>query len=603
MAKKYKPPVPTDSLLVEAAWEVCNQVGGIHTVIRSKVPRMVEKWGEKYCLLGPNVHPSVSAIFDITSDYSDPYGQAVLRMRKMGYDVSYGRWLISGRPKVVLFNLNSISHQLPEIKYELWEHHDISTPNDELVNQVLLFGELMKIFLLELADIQKNKPNKIIAHFHEWMAATCIPELKRRETQLRIVFTTHATLLGRYLAGNDEKFYEHLTFYDWLKESRHFGIEAQTRIERAAAHGAHIFTTVSDVTARECEFLLGRKPNLILPNGLNIERFTAMHRFQNLHQQFKEAIQQFIMGHFFQSYSFDLDKTLYLFTSGRYEYKNKGFDMTLEALARLNWKLKQSRSDVTVVMFFITKQPYYSINPKTLESRAVMEEIRKTCDEIANELRQKLFQSAAASTDYQLPPLNDFVPDYWRLRLRRTLQTWKSKNNPTVVTHDLKIPEKDDILHFLHKAKLLNHESDPVKIVYHPDFISPMNPLFGIEYADFVRGCHLGVFPSYYEPWGYTPLECIASGVPAVTSDLAGFGTYVKDSIPEHDDKGIYVVDRKDKRFEDAAEELAEKLFQFTKLSRRERIVQRNKVEASSDLFDWKELAKHYDMAYHLAIG
>ncbi|MFN0200722.1 MAG: glycosyltransferase [Bacteroidia bacterium] len=604
MAKKYKTPVMTDSLLVEAAWEVCNQVGGIHTVVRSKVPRMVEKWGDKYCLLGPNVHPSVSAIFDVTADYSDPFGQAVLRMRQMGYDVSYGRWLISGRPKVVLFNLVSAWHHLHDIKYDLWEHHDISTPaNDELVNQVIVFGHLMKIFMLELADIEKNKPQRIIAHFHEWMAATCIPQLRRHETQIRIIFTTHATLLGRYLAGNDPKFYENLQIYDWIKECRHFGIEAQTRIERAAAHGSHIFTTVSDVTARECEFLLGRKPNLILPNGLNIERFTAFHRSQNLHQQYKDAIQRFIMGHFFQSYSFDLDKTLYFFTSGRYEYKNKGFDLTLEALARLNWKLKQARSEMTVVMFFITKQPYHSINSKALESRAVMEEIRKTCDEIADEIRQKLFQSAAASSDYKLPQMNDFVSDYWRLRLRRTLQTWKSKDNPPILTHDLKHPKNDDILAFLHQAKLSNKADDPVKIVYHPDFISPMNPLFGIEYADFVRGCHLGVFPSYYEPWGYTPLECVASGVPAITSDLAGFGDYVKDSVPNYNDLGMYVVERKDKKFADAAEDLAEMMFSFTKLNRRERIVQRNKVEASADLFDWKQLGVHYDMAYHLGIS
>jgi glycogen synthase len=603
MAKKYRNPVLTDSLLVEAAWEVCNQVGGIYTVIRSKVPRMIEKWGDKYCLLGPNVSPSVSAIFDPTADFNDPFGQTVLKMRRMGFDVQYGRWLISGRPKVVLFNLQSAWHQLSEVKFELWEHHDIPTGDgDTLMDQVIIFGHLIRIFLQELAEQEKNKTPKILVHLHEWMAATAIPKLRRKESQLRITFTTHATLLGRYLAGNDPHFYEHLPYYDWLKECRHFGIEAQTRIERAAAHGSHIFTTVSEVTGRECEYLLGRKPNLILPNGLNIERFIALHKFQNLHQEYKESIQKFIMGHFFSHYSFDLDKTLYFFTSGRYEYKNKGFDLTLEALSRLNWKLKNMKSDMTVVMFFITKQPYTSISPKVLESRAVMEEIRKTCDAIAEEVREKLFNSAAASLDYKLPYLNEFVSDYWRLRLRRTLQTWQSKGNPPMVTHDLVNPQRDEIMNFAQTAKLTNHADDPVKIIYHPDFISPMNPLFGIEYADFVRGCHLGVFPSYYEPWGYTPLECVASGVPAVTSDLSGFGNYVQETLPNHNDSGIYVSERQNLSFEAQAEELAEIMLRFVRLSRKERINLRNRVEASAEHFDWKNLAEHYDMAYTLAI-
>lgn len=590
-------------LLVEAAWEVCNQVGGIYTVIRSKVPRTVEKWGDNYCLLGPLVHPAVQAVFDPTATYNDPFGRVVLKMRKMGYDVEYGRWLISGRPRVVLFNLQSAWGQINDIKFELWENHDIPTPNkDPLIDQVVVFGKMIEVFLKELAEEEAGK-KKILAHLHEWMAATAIPSLRQLENQMRYVFTTHATLLGRYLAGNDPEFYQHLPFYDWLKEARHFGIETQARIERAAAHGSHIFTTVSEVTARECEYLLGRKPNLILPNGLNVERFTALHKFQNLHQEFKEKIQDFVTGHFFNSYTFDLDKTLYFFTSGRYEYKNKGYDLTLEALVRLNWKLQQSKSDMKVVMFFITKQPYYSIAPNVLESRAVMEEIKKTCNAITEEIREKLFAATASSDDYKLPYLNDFVSDYWRLRLRRTLQSWRSKENPPFVTHALKNEDQDDIVRFVRSAQLLNQKSNPVKIIYHPDFISPMNPLFGIEYADFVRGCHLGVFPSYYEPWGYTPLECVCSGVPSVTSDLSGFGDYVMESLPDHDDNGIYVVNRQTKSFSESAEDLANIMFEFVKLSRKERIQLRNKVESSSEHFDWKNLGTHYDMAYQLALG
>jgi glycogen(starch) synthase len=433
------------------------------------------------------------------------------------------------------------------------------------------------------------------------MVGTSIPEMRRDNVNTNIVFTTHATLLGRYLAMNDEFFYDHLPFYDWEKEARNFNIESQVRIERAAAHGAHLFTTVSEVTARECLALLGRNPDMVLPNGLNIERFTALHEFQNLHKEYKDQIHQFVMGHFFHSYSFDLDKTLYFFTSGRYEYKNKGFDLTLEALARLNWRMREEKMDTTVVMFFITKQPFHSINPSVLQSRAVMEEIRQTCKAIEKQVGERFFCAAAAGNDTNIPNLNSFIDDYWKLRLRRTLLSWKSKQLPIVVTHNMVNPN-DEILSFLRNSNMVNNWWDRVKVVYHPDFITPGNPLFGMEYSQFVRGCHLGLFPSYYEPWGYTPLECMASGVPAVTSDLSGFGDYVLQNIPDLQDRGIYVNNRRYKSFNDSANELADLLLSFVKLSRRDRIEQRNKVERTAEHFDWQNLSLYYDKAHNMVL-
>lgn len=592
-----------NNLLVEVAWEVCNQVGGIYTVIRSKAPTITERWGDNYCLIGPYVHENVSAVFDPIDDYDCPVGQAVLEMRSQGFEVHYGVWLVSGRPKVVLFNPFTVYDRLGSYKYDLWENHSISTPDgDDLINQVVAFGYQIKEFFRILSQDHIKANKNIIAHFHEWMAAVPIPIIRRHELPVRVVFTTHATMLGRYLAMNDPLFYEYLPFYDWEKEASHFNIDAQVRIERAAAHGCHVFTTVSDVTDLECEHLLGRKCDAILPNGINIERFEALHEFQNLHLEYKKKIQQFVMGHFFQSYSFDLDKTLYFFTSGRYEYKNKGYDLTLEALARLNYKMKEANIDMNVVTFFITRRPFESVNPRVLHSRAVMEEIRDTCDKIQQQIGERLFNSAASTKDHRLPELNDFVDDHMRLRLRRTIQTWKTQELPSVVTHNLKDDAKDDILNFLRSSNMVNDAMDKVKIVYHPDFISSTNPLFGIDYGQFVRGCHLGIFPSYYEPWGYTPLECTASGVPAVTSDLSGFGDYVLKSMPDHNARGIFVVERRHGDYNKSAEQLANLLFDFVNLSRRDRITQRNIVESSSVFFDWEYLAYHYEDAYQKAI-
>ncbi|MEO1451570.1 MAG: glycosyltransferase, partial [Bacteroidota bacterium] len=359
-----------NALLVEIAWEVANQVGGIYTVIRSKVPSMQKNWGDNYCLIGPYVHPNVSAIFEPIEAPNDPFGRAVRKMREMGFEVHYGRWLTAGRPRTVLFNPYTVFDRLGEIKYLLWEHHGISMPgDDDLLNKVVAFGWLVKVFLTRLTEPEVND-RPVVAHVHEWMAATAIPEIRRDHLPIHTVFTTHATMLGRYLAMNDPGFYEHLPFYDWEKEARYFNIETIIQIERAAAHGAHVFTTVSEVTAHECIHLIGRKPEVVLPNGLNVERYSITHEVQNEHQASKDVIHDFIRGHFFHSYYFDLDKTLYFFTSGRYEYRNKGYDLSLEALARLNWRMKEANIDRTVVMFFITRRPTSSINPNVLQSRA-----------------------------------------------------------------------------------------------------------------------------------------------------------------------------------------------------------------------------------------
>lgn len=590
------------ALLLEAAWEVVNQVGGIYTVVRSKTPDTIKKWGDNYVLLGPYMPQQAASEFEPIENLQGPVGQAVQTMRENGIGVHYGVWLVSGRPKVILFDLGTVMHRLGEIKYLLWEDHGISSSgDDQLVNDVIAFGELVKVFVSTL-EHQKGFDKRLILHIHEWMAASGIPALRKENTSAKIVFTTHATMLGRYLAMNDPNFYDHLSFVDWEKEAKHFNIETAVGLERAAAHGCHVFSTVSEVTAKECRQLLGRDPEVILPNGINNERFEALHEFQNLHLEYKNRIHQFTMSHFFSSYNFDLDKTLYFFTSGRYEYRNKGYDLTLEALARLNHRLKTENSDITIVMFFITKRPFSTINPQILQTRAVLEEFKYTVENITRQVGDRLLFEALEQDSPKLPDLSKFVDDYWRLRYRRTLQSWKSDNLPPVVTHNLHDDASDEILNFLRTSNLVNNEDDRVKIVYHPDFINYTNPLFSMEYSQFVRGCHMGVFPSYYEPWGYTPLECLARGVPAITSDLAGFGDYSQQNVKDPHLSGIHVVKRNERSFDDAAGQLANKLHSFIRLSRRERIEMRNKVEASAQLFDWSNLTRYYDHAYDMCM-
>jgi glycogen(starch) synthase len=592
----------TNTLLVEVAWEVCNQIGGIYTVIRSKVPSMLQKWDNQYCAVGPYFPQNSIAEFEPTNDYGDIIGKAVLQLREMGLEAYYGRWLVSGKPKVVLLDPYSTFWQIEQHRYYLWKEHGIATPSEDmLINQVVAFGYLVKMFFRALAQ-QTNNHIHLIGHFHEWMTGIAIADLVKENINLKTVFTTHATQLGRHLAMNSPNFYEHLPYFNWEYEAKHFNIEPQVRIEREAAQKCHLFTTVSEVTGEECQYLLGRKPDLITPNGLNLERFMGPTEHINLHRKFKDKIHQFSIGHFFHNYKFELENTLYFFTAGRYEFKNKGFDLTLEALSRLNQRMAQNYSRTTVIAFFITKKPYHTLNPHALNTRAVMEEVRATCNAIIHELSEKLFYAVVNRTDSQFPNLNELVDEYWQLRLKRTLQSWRTKQLPLVVTHNLINDEDDVIINFLRKAQLFNKESDAVKVIYHPDFVSPSDPFFGMEYGQFVRGCNLGIFPSYYEPWGYTPLECIASGIPTVTSDLTGFGDYVIKNLTNYQSNGIYVVNRRDQDFNASANQLADFLFSFVQQSRKDRMNQRNRSESISATFDWQNFRRYYDQAYMMAM-
>ena len=404
-AEAYHDP---EGYLFEVAWEVCQQLGGIYTVIRSKIPSMIERWGERYCLVGP-YNPATAAI-EFNEDEPPKFLRPALQaLRARGYQVHFGHWLVTGRPQVILLDVRSAMSRLIEFKYFFWEHHQISMPKDDReINEVLAFGLMACEFFRVLTRQPPPCPAPVIAHFHEWMGGAAIPEMRRDNLPVGIVFTTHATLLGRYLAMSDPWFYDHLPFINWHDDARRFNIEARVQIERAAAHGAHVFTTVSNVTAMECKYLLSREVDFVLPNGLNIERFIARHESENLHKVYKEKIHQFVTGHFFPSYNFNLDRTLYIFTSGRYEYRNKGFDLTLEALARLNYKLKQAGQDLTVVMFLISRKPFRSILADVLNNKAMTEELHQTCMAIKDQLGARLFKAAARG---QMPDLNVLIDD------------------------------------------------------------------------------------------------------------------------------------------------------------------------------------------------
>ncbi len=590
-------PAPAEPLLFEIAWEVCWQLGGIYTVLRSKAPAMLQRWGERYCLIGP-YNPQTAAFEFDEQEATGVYRDAIEGLAQSGIPAKFGRWLIPGRPQVILIDYRARYNSLDADKYVLWNDHGISTMvNDGEVNEVVAFGFATAELFIRLSRAVGER--KILAHFHEWMAGVAIPRIAHLKLPISTVFTTHATLLGRYIAGDSPNFYEHLPFINADEQAAKYQIFPRFAIERAAAHACTVFTTVSEVTDSEATQLLGRKADAIVPNGLNIQRFSALHEFQNMHQMYKERIHEFTMGHFFPSYTFDLDRTLYFVTSGRYEYRNKGFDLFIEAMHRLNQRLKGIPDHPTVVAFIITRAPSKHINVGVLQRKAMFEDLKNTCSALERQMGNRLFRAAAQG---RLPRMQDLLVDEELLRLRQGIQAWRTGPQPAIVTHDLVDDAKDQILQHYRHRHLFNASDDPVKVIFHPEFVTPTSPLFNLDYQQFVRGCHMGIFPSYYEPWGYTPMECVALGLPAVTTDLSGFGAYVQHHIPNAAHQGICVLNRRTKTFEETTNNLVDYLMSFVQMNRRQRIEMRNRVERLSELFDWSALVVHYHEAHDMAL-
>jgi len=592
-------------LLFECAWEVANKVGGIYTVIKTKVPVTVREYGDRVCLIGPLSYKT--APMEVESEEPEPgtpFALTLQAMKERGVNLIYGRWLIEGAPRVLLFDTGSCYNRMDEWKTDLWNLAGIPTPpNDHETNETIVFGYIVAWFLGEFSS--RETSTAIIAHFHEWQAGLAIPLCRKRHIDVTTIFTTHATLLGRYLCAGSVDFYNNLQYFDVDHEAGKRGIYHRYCIERSAAHCADVFTTVSHITAFESEHLLKRKPDGVLPNGLNVVKFAAMHEFQNLHVLSKEKINDFIRGHFYGHYDFDLENTVYMFTAGRYEFRNKGVDMFIESLARLNHRLQKMGSKTTVVAFIIMPAATNSYTIEALKGQAVTQQLRETVAQVTARIGKRIFEHAARYTGEhgtEVPKAEDLLSSEDKILLKRRVFALKRNSLPPVVTHNMADDANDPILNQIRRVELFNRSSDRVKVIFHPEFLNSNNPILGLDYEEFVRGCHLGVFPSYYEPFGYTPAECTVMGIPNVTTNLSGFGCFMEDLLETPDDYGCYIVDRRGQGVEESVDQLTSQLLNFTLKSRRQRINQRNRTERLSELLDWKSLGLEYVKARQLAL-
>ncbi|XP_039253376.2 glycogen [starch] synthase, muscle-like [Styela clava] len=583
----------------EVAMEVANKVGGIYTVLRTKAGVTVDELGEDYCMVGIANEKFVAMEVEKMEFAQPALRGAVEEMRNQNFGVISGRWLIEGYPKVILFDLDTAYRELTSWKWDFFDKTNIGIPDhDHESHRAILFG-FLTVALLGLFRERCGPNPVVISHFHEWLAGVGLVMTRARQIDVSTIFTTHATLLGRYLCAANIDFYNNLDKFHVDKEAGDRQIYHRYCMERAAANAAHVFTTVSAITAFEAHHLLKRRPDLILPNGLNIKDTQCIHEFQNLHAVSKEKIHNFVRGHFYGHFDLDLDKTLYLFIAGRYEYTNKGADVFIEALARLNHRMKLAGSDVTFVAFLIFPGATNNFNIESLKGQAVVRQLRESVNVIKETIAEKVFDKCLRGN---LPTNDELLSRDEIITLKRCMYANQCRTLPPIVTHNILNDGEDPILNQLRSVQLFNKKEDRVKVIFHPEFLNQTSPLLPMDYDDFVRGCHMGVFPSYYEPWGYTPAECAVKGIPSITTNLSGFGCFMESHLNDPQAYGIYIMDRRFMSPDSSCNQLVDFLFSFSQMTRRERIIQRNRTERLSELLDWGRLGMYYTNARRLAI-
>lgn len=423
------------------------------------------------------------------------------------------------------------------------------------------------------------------------------------------IFTAHATVLGRDLSDRDTDLYRVITTLDAASEAASSPVLHRHTIEKLAAQSADVLTTVSDMTSLECEHLLSRRADAVLPNGMDAGAVPSAGRSETvaLRYNVKLKIRDFIHGHFYgQLDSFDAEAALYFFTAGRYEYGNKGADMYVDALARLNERLREDGDAApAVVAFIIMPADVDSISTEALHRQATVKTIENAVNDIDKGVRKKLRDRTLVwRRGCALPTETELVTEAEHASFRRTLYGIQTHDLPPLATHNLVSKRDDPILKHLQRVGLCNRQEDKVKVVFHPDFLNPSSSVFPINYDSFVRGTHLGVFPSRYEPWGYTPAECLVRGVPAITSNTSGFGNHMERLLSGVDaqDYGLYLVDRRHASYEEAVEQTAGYMHGFCRTSQRERVAQRVRADRLGEFLEWGELHGEYGRARRMAL-
>ncbi|MBU1120702.1 glycogen/starch synthase, partial [Candidatus Micrarchaeota archaeon] len=579
------------------------KVGGIHTVISSKAGKMKENFKEYYAI-GPYYENKAQTEFE-EKEVPEKFRKCFEELEKeTGIKCRFGEWLIPGKNcHCILVEFNSIRPKINEIKRELWEKFRIdSLGTNGWFDEPVLWGRAVGMLIEKLVKANVFNGVPAVAHFHEFLSGTGLLYLKEKNIPIKTVFTIHATVLGRTIAESKRE-----NLYDLIergnKEKRsadnslayNYWAQAKHLLEKASAINADCFTTVSAGVANEAEFILGKKPDLITPNGLDMEQFPIMEEISILHRQNRDRIREFVEAYFSPYYYFDVNNTFVYFITGRREFHNKGIDLFIDSLGELNRRLIHEKSEKTVVAFIWIAEEVTARNFNVMENLAVYQMLEDAVEMETPKIKRALFETLIKGKHLKKADLFDeeFIENTKRIVLK-----FKRMPNelPPISAFDV---NENEITWAIKKNNLLNRKEDKVKVIYYPTYLSPADGFIGLSYYAALTGGHLGVFPSYYEPWGYTPLETAALGVPAVTTDFAGFGQFIEEKRKKKG--GIIVLNRKEKPKEEV-QELTRIMHSFCKKNRRERMREKMHAKELAGLADWGSLIKEYSKAYACAL-
>ncbi|MBW2995830.1 hypothetical protein KY332_00860 [Candidatus Woesearchaeota archaeon] len=591
-------------LMYEVSWEVCNKVGGIWTVISSKASQMRRFYKDRYTCIGP--YFTEKALGSFEEQPAPKECKAMCKeLQQQGIILHFGKWLIKGTPNVILVDFTNFRFKTDEIKKELWNNFKVDSLRSNSVeyNEPIVWAHATGIVIERLSQIYNKK---IVAQFHEWLAGPGLLYLKKNNANVATVFTTHATVMGRALASaNIDLFCKpkggdkcNLQLMDIDKESYNYNTESKHLIEKTSAHNADVFTTVSEITGLEAEYVLGKKPNKILPNGLDNDKFPTFEEASIEHRIHRNHVREFIMYYFFPYYQFDIKETLIFFLAGRYELKNKGIDIFIKSLAKLNAIMKEKKSKKTIIAFIWVPTGVRGIKLDILDNRTLFNDIRDGLDEDTNQIKRNILYTIVSKEE--LSKENVFTKSFLD-DTKRKLMKFKKKGTPALITHDIQ-QYGDQIVDLLLASGLDNKEDDKVKMIFYPIYLTGADGLLDLTYYESMQAGHLGVFPSFYEPWGYTPLEAAALGVSSVTTDLAGFGKYIQKK-KQRRHPGIFVLRRMDRTDGEIIDDLTRFMYKFTRYTRQGRV--KNKIEAKklAEKADWKRLSVNYIQAHNSAIN
>ena len=524
--------------LFEVSWEVCNKVGGIYTVLCSKVAEAIRAFGDNYYLLGPDLKTNPD--FEETDE--DCWGRIREGTAIKEIPCRFGRWKIPGEPKVILV---SPGHKFnkDQLLFEMWEDFRVDSIAGgwDYIEPVMFSYACGTVIETIYNLIVRPQEGKALAHFHEWMCGAGLFCVKKRVPEVGTVFTSHATILGRTMAGSGVDIYAAIDHISPQREASAYNISAKHSIEVAAARECDCFSTVSEITGTEAKNFLGRPPDTVLLNGLNLDNIPDLSEKRDEALQSRACLLDFASNFLHKQFN---DQTRIMMISGRYEFSNKGIDIFLQSLSRLETTMKAGQS---VVAFICVLADHTAINPAALPGASPMD-----------------------------------------------------LANPIITTHRLRNEMTDPILGNCNSLGLKNLPENKVNVIFVPAYLNGHDGLINITYSEMMSGCDLGVFPSYYEPWGYTPLESAAHAVPTITTELAGFGRWVLARKSEN--RGVIILHRQGLPTQTVADELFEAMTDFLSWTKEEMSARRVDARKIAQEATWRDFYKGYLESYDKAL-